>query len=412
MTSTLGSAGVDPVESVIENMLRGTDLSVEAVMRAAHRAGLIGGVGGVAEAVPTVREFYDVVRSMSQHSNGDEKRGGGTTRAWDPYWRLFVEGYPYEKKGRLTKDGRRVGATAISDDEKLYVGCGHLKLTDVKPSHIKEAQDWAERRALLDNHWKGWRREDKGRAVRESEMLGVYRCFHGALRFFFQTAIGERHVSPSTNPTDSLRKPDVAEGNRRPFTEPEFHDLWSAIISGGHDPELDALLWETVLVTAARREGLINMNLSHLNEARATVRLLEKGGTNIEQPATRELVQRLAAFARSRGATKASDPVFAFKTPSKDGRPTRITDRRFDTMHDRIQRTLPWADLLGVTIHWARHHAIKQVQIIAGDDVAGRYARHANTKTTAVYAKVTGEEVCAAVSRMTGTDHPLSNGGW
>jgi len=90
----------------------------------------------------------------------------------------------------------------------------------------------------------------------------------------------------------------------------------------------------------------------------------------------------------------------------------RITTRRFDTLHQRIQKGAPWADKVGLTIHWLRHHAITQVQRISRDAVAARYARHAGTGVTGTYTKASGEDVCRAVSVMTGTDHPLQYAGW
>lgn len=380
---------------LLANMLRGTDLSFDDIVAAAQAAGI---AGTQAVPVPTVAEFYETVRSTAEAANGEEHRGGGLLRTYEPYWRLLVEGYPYKHKN----------TTAIEDEERLYEGCGSKPLNEVTPIDLIEARKWVERRAKLDAHWKAVHREEKGREVRDATQAGALYNYYGAARYFFKLAVSERKLTADLNPTNDLTRPPSPDGERRALSENELLEVWDVTRTGGDDPELDSLLIETVLVTGARREGLINLDLRWLNDRRSTLKLDEKGGKLVEQPATRDLLERLEAFARSRGASKPHDPVFCQKRSMSEGRPVRITDRRFDTLHTRIQTALPWADEVGLSCHWLRHHSITQVSRIGGRAVGAAFARHANTSTTGKYDKATFEEVCAAVGIMTGTKHPLA----
>ncbi|CAM3734446.1 tyrosine-type recombinase/integrase [Nocardioides zeicaulis] len=423
------SAVRDSQTTMLAGMLGASGFDVEQLIQAAALAGIVDSQsqtlidllpevalnpaqGG--ERTPTVAEFYEqTVTKLAVAASGEEKRGGGLNRTYESYWKVMVEGWPFQKKGTLKKDGTRVGADPVPAIEKLYEGIGHMQLADVRVSHLKEVVDVCMRRAELNAERAKLRREATGLPVAQSKLDGAKRNAVGALRYFFNAAVDERIIDRDHNPAQSLKKPGKSDGGRRSFTQTEFADLWSTIVSGGDDPELDTLMWETVFVTGARREGLMNLDLRDLDHVRVSLWLDEKNGDVEEQPATADLLERLEDFARRRGATQGSDPVFAFKTTDRSGRPRRITDRRFDTVHRRIQKSLPWAARLGVTLHWARHHAITTVERVSGSEaVAARFARHKDTTVTANYDKATGAEVCAAVAAMTGTVHPLAIEGW
>jgi integrase len=362
----------------------------------------------------TVAEFYtETVSKLAKAASGEEKRGGGLNRTYDSYWKVMVEGWPFQKKGTLKKDGSRVGADPVPAEEKLFAGIGHMRLVDVRVSHVTEVLNTCMVRAELNAERAKVRREAKGKPVKQSKLDGAKRNAIGAMRYFFNAAIDERLLDEDHNPPQKLKKPGKSEGGRRAFTQTEYSELWSTIVSGGDDPELDTLMWETVFVTGARREGLINLDIRDLDHVRCTLWLNEKNGDVEEQPVTADLLERLEDFARRRGSTSGTDPVFVFKTPQANGRPHRITDRRFDTVHARIQKALPWAARLGVSLHWGRHHAITTVERVSGSEaVAARFARHSDKTVTATYDKATGSEVCAAVAAMTGTVHPLAEEGW
>lgn len=408
--------------------LLGQGMTVEQLVEAAALAGLVDAhAEPLLELLPSVAaagtahrpnvsvaEFFtQTVSMLAVAASGEEKRGGGLNRTYSSYWRILVEGYPFQKKGVATKDGSRVGADPVPAEEKLFDGLGHMRVADVRVKHLQEVLNWCLVRAQMNSEWAKARKEKRGLPAPQSNLDGARRNAVGAMRYFFNAAVDDHLIEVDRNPAVKLTKPAKAVGRRRSFTRDEYTQLWQTIVSGGDDPELDALLWETVFVTGARREGLINLSLRDLDHVRCTLWLDEKNGDVEEQPATSSLLERLDGFARSRGSVHGADPVFVYRRPGPGGRPRRLTDRRFDTVHRRIQDSLPWAGRLGVTVHWGRHHAITTVERLAGSEaVSGRFARHKDGTVTRNYDKASGEEVCAAVAAMTGTVHPLAHGGW
>lgn len=388
--------------AMLAGLLAAADVSLDEVLAAAAAAGVNGATSGpVGDQDPTpaftMREFYGVVRRTAEDTSENAKRGGGMLRTYEPYLRLLVEGYPY---------------ASTSPAAQEYAGIGDKLVRDVTLTDLAEADKWVRRRSERDGATKAANRRGAGRHVKDRTHAGAHTNYYAAVRYFFKVAVANRIISDDHDPTTHLKKPNKPTGQRRALTEAQLAEVWTTVMTGGDDPELDALLVETVLVTAARRDGLLNLTLGRLDRDRATVWLFEKGGFLTEQPATVGLVDALEQFARSRGASRDDDPVFCAKLGANASGPRAITSRRFDTLHTRIQKQLPWADKLGLTIHWIRHHAITQVDRQFGPAVAARYARHANTSTTCTYTKATGEEVCAAVSALTGTTHPLAAGGW
>jgi len=388
-------------EGILEALLAGAGISLEQLRSAVVPSG-----SGPASAL-TLAEFYaQTVAPMARSVRGNEDRGGGTFRTFEPYWRLLVEGYPYGRKiaGRHTR-------VDVPADERLYPGCGDKPVRDVTRADVAEAVRWAVTRATLDHHWKTTRREDKDRYVRPSNQHGARRNAVGAYRYLVQAARQEQLLPLGYDPTAGIYKPPRSTGRRRAFTAAEYQELWTTVITGGDDPELDGFLVETVAVTGARREGLLNLRLRSLDPLRATIWLNEKGDRLEEQPATVDLVNRLDAFARRRGATKPSDPVFCYLDSTAE-HVHALTSRRFDTLHQRIQRDVAWADSLGVTLHWFRHHAVSVVERVSSGATAARFARHRPRTVTDEYTTASMEEVCRAVAAITGTTHPLQDGGW
>lgn len=400
---TAGQASTQPADAAPANNPADQKAHRGSGQRSGHRAD-----------APTVAEFYErVVKPVARAASGAEKRGGGLFRTYDSYWKVLVSGYPYQRCGVATRSGDVVGGDPVPPDERLYAGLGDTKLPEVHYSDLVEWLGWCRVRAELAEHKASLRRERRGLTVRHSDQEGAVRNAVGAIRYFFTQAVIDGQLAADRDVSQRLRKPSKRPSTRRAFTALEYEELWQVVSSGGDDPELDSLLLETVLVTGARREGLVNLNCNHLDYQRVTLWLDEKNGRVGEQPVTADLLRRLSVFAASRFSATGTDPVFSFRDAIATRRPHRITDRRFDTLHKRIQRELGWADRLGVTLHWARHHAITTVERVSSEAVAARFARHtAHGGVTRTYDKASGEEVCAVVGWMTGTKHPLARGGW
>jgi integrase/recombinase XerC len=139
---------------------------------------------------------------------------------------------------------------------------------------------------------------------------GAARGFiHGA-RFYYRQAVRHRHRSD--NPALALALPARRRRIRRALTQQELGDLYRVAASGGSDPALDLLLLDFHRETAARRGGALGLRICDLALMRPSVLLREKGGHEREVPASPELLHRLVAHARARGAVGSNDQVLRY----------------------------------------------------------------------------------------------------
>ena len=185
-----------------------------------------------------------------------------------------------------------------------------------------------------------------------------------------------------------------------------MNDFWSIVRSTGNDPELDWMICQTILISGARREGLLNLTLGWIDRDQCTIKLDEKFDKKVDQPVPDWFVHMLHDFAASRGATHPNDKVFR-QLKSADGSPGRpITSRRLDNLFQRVQSLLAWADRDQITAHTLRHHAIGLVERHAGRQVASAFARHEPEDTSGLYGRASREEVAQAVINIHGGRHP------
>lgn len=96
--------------------------------------------------------------------------------------------------------------------------------------------------------------------------------------------------------------------------------------------------------------------------------LYEKFDEQREIPVSDPLLQALRAQADERSGV--CDRVFHY-APGQC-----LTNRRFDTIFRRAGRHLPWADSLGVSLHWLRYSTLTDIRMVAGERVAAAYAGH------------------------------------
>lgn len=143
-------------------------------------------------------------------------------------------------------------------------------------------------------------------------------------------------------------------------------------MTGGNDPELDFLLAWFHLETGAREQGAIGLRTGHLQRARQMIALHEKGERVGDQPASLELIDALTDHAIARGgpacdpnhpAYDPTRPIFYYRHPAKAGRrgtadegrpgggPAPLTARRYDYIHERVQRALPWGNEIQLTVN-------------------------------------------------------------
>ena len=193
------------------------------------------------------------------------------------------------------------------------------------------------------------------------------------------------------NPARQIPIPRRPGPRRRSLTDAQLFQIRTVVRTYHHDPDLALLLVDIHEETAARRSGIIGLNLGDIDLTTGTVRLFEKGQTR-EQPASTGLLERVLNLAHERGSVSANDPAFVQR---KSG--ARITDRVYDGVFALVDKHLPWASTRNVASHSFRHTTIKTVGRAYGEDVARAYAGHNEPGTvTQIYTGADPEEVADA----------------
>ena len=353
-----------------------------ALLQAAQTAtSAAGGAALVPGAPITVRDL--VAKAERKLEDTSSKR------AYGPYLSVLVDGIP----------------NPTDPDGEGYDGIADRLWHEVLASDLETALRHVKARALAHGKARDAARATAKRAVRKSNGNGAVFNAVGAWRFLGQVAIADRHLAPGHCPAQQLTKPKRRKGGREALDPALLEALLQFVASTGDDPELDELIAQTILISGARQEGLINLTLSDLDREECTVRLDEKFGKVVYQPVPDWFVDRLYEFARSRGATQPGDKVFV-KRPIGRRAGVAISPRRFNYLAARIQASFDWADKLQVTAHTFRHEAIKAVERSSSKAVALAFARHEPEDTNDMYSKASRREVAAAVVLLHGGDHP------
>lgn len=287
----------------------------------------------------------------------------------------------------------------------VYPGIGDMYVDEVLPSHLKKALEAVDVRAQQLIEGRNAVRRKVGRV--EFAKAGSTPRYNavGAFRRMFSDAIAERHLAKDCSPAADIIKPHRSEGGRMALRQSQLDAMFDLVDSTGDDPELDRMVCETILVSAARVEGLLNLTVRGIDVEECVIWLDEKNDTLVPQPVPDWFAAKLLQFARSRGAVGKDDPVFV-KRPC-GGRPAApITERRMDYIFGRLQAAYEWADTDRVTAHVLRHHAVTVVERLAGKAVARAYARHSSGDVNDIYTAASRAEVAAVVVRLYGGDHP------
>jgi integrase len=308
-----------------------------------------------------------------------------TDRTYGTYLTFLSDGWPAKAK----------------EGEKLFEGFGHRWAHEVLASELEEVLRLVGQRALLNSHWREAARQAVGREVISSDASGARFNAVGAWRRAFK----DRHLAKAFDPAQEVVKPRRAKSKRRALEPDQLEQFWDLVENTGNDPELDALVCETAIIAGARREGVLNLDLSGLDQLECTVRLDEKNGKVVDQPVPDWFVRRLYEFALSRGACRPRDKVF--RQRARGAKPARaITSRRLDSLFQRLQAAYEWADKQQVTAHTLRHHGITAVERASSKAGSTRFARHQPGDTNERYSKASEVEVAAVVVRLYGGDHP------
>lgn len=223
--------------------------------------------------------------------------------------------------------------------------------------------------------------------------FGAQESFVNATRFVFACALKAGHLRE--NPAAGLQRPRRRRSVRRALSSEELQALFQAVLATSRDPELDILLLAFARETACRREGILNLRLRDL-QTTPSVLLYEKFDEEREIPVTAGL--RAALLAHHAARRDGGDAVFRYRNGS------RLTDRRFDTLFQRVGRQLPWVHTLGVSLHWIRYSTLTDVRMLAGERVAAAYAGHGDSSggVTSIYTRATFAELQDVHRRLFG----------
>lgn len=400
----------DTVAKMMAELITAQGLTLDDLAR--HLDG--GETGATAAAAPTLDEWVTMVLGALE---------GGTRRSYATHYARLVEGV-----------GRQCGCTCAvcvaEFDADGCCGCGCRRCADAlvwEPAgqrritkgaftsleleqFVMIAQRTSAKRALAANV----RRGAEGLAPKSTTGQGGREMCVTALRHLFGRARDAELLT--VDPTTRLKKGHRSESRRRALTDAEVTELFDAVAAAGDDPELDLLITWCALELGARRGGIAGMTVGALVPGRQTIRLLEKGNKVREQPCSAALIEHLLAHAARRGGRRCVvgspdfDPGAAvlYQRRSTPDDPRSVTTRRFDTLHKRLQRSLPWANDMSFTAHSLRHTAGTAIERIAGGQVARVALGHARSNTTDIYTDATLAEVAAAVAILTGSPHPLA----
>ncbi|WP_433634843.1 tyrosine-type recombinase/integrase [Nocardia sp. CA-120079] len=274
----------------------------------------------------------------------------------------------------------------------LVVEWGHRRLSEPTPTEILHLMNRHKANAVVRSNWRGG--------------TGAARNFLHAVRCLYRYAEMDSLIAPADNPAAKVPMPRKLESSRHALTPEQVSELGRVASETGNDVELDALIVRLHIETACRREAALKLRLDELSAGDCTVLLHHKGGVDAWHPVTPLLMRRLVEHVENRGGSSAKAKHRVLRTRS--GNP--ITGRRYDNLHGRFHRYLPWADAKGVTVHWLRHTTLTFVEREFGEAVARRYAAHRDPGTTAtpIYTKASLVECAQALVAVTGQPHPLA----
>lgn len=250
------------------------------------------------------------------------------------------------------------------------------------------------------------RRAERGLAAKRATGIGAQETAVSATRKLYD------FVGLKKNKAMKVAKPSRRGGRRRALADFELLELAEVTATGGNDPELDTLLFDLGIETGARRVGPVKLTIGALYPGEQLVDIDDKGNSEDAQPVSSDLMDRLLAHARNRGGAhcvlgrggRPDAPVLYFA----DGTP--LTERRYDALHLRWQKTLPWGNEIGVSFHYLRHTMADVLKSSFGPHYAQRFLRHADDSVTDVYGKVTTPQLAGAMSQLLGYEHPLVTG--
>jgi len=322
------------------------------------------------------------------------------------YWDNELKRLRAKKKPDGTMNLKDTSTYRVYDTnwKRLEALFGQKDIAELKASDVVEVALLAEKECI--EYWEevNKSRELRGLPLKEFTGANRYNACLDAISVVFNKAV-EQELIPA-NRTHNIPRKEIDSPKRHGLTKIQVEELLETALSGGNDPILDHLILWTQLETAARMGGILKLQMRDLDTQRQSITLVEKRSKKREQPVTKELMESLIRFAKSRGAEQLSDSVFRF-LPNKNGVSNPLSSKRFETLWKRMGKSLPWVSAQGISGHYLRHTVLTWVDRTSGHSVARAYAGHSAGDTTDSYTKVGFAEIVNAHSSITGSLHPL-----
>jgi integrase len=368
------------------------------------------------DTVKELREMFpalsDIELAQLALSNSQQKTKSGVTvsdllvKVRKTYWDNELKRLRAKKKPDGTMKLKDTSTYRVFDTnwKRLETLFGEKDIAELKASDVVEVALLAEKECI--DYWirVNTSRAERGQPLKEFTGANRYNACLDAISVVFNKAIEQELIS--INRTHSILRKEVDTPKRHGLTRIQVEELLEAALSGGNDPILDHLILWTQLETAARMGGILKLQMRDIDTQRQSITLVEKRSKKREQPVTKELMESLIRFAKSRGATQSTDAVFRF-LPNKNGVSSPLSSKRFETLWKRLGKALPWVSAKGVSGHYLRHTVLTWVDRTSGHSVARAYAGHSAGDTTDSYTKVDFAEIVNAHSSITGKLHPL-----
>jgi hypothetical protein len=353
--------------------------------------------------------------------------------------------------------------------DQRFFGLGQLAMARITPAQLEEAKRWARIKARRIQMHKNVKRAENDRAQRSVD--GGLAEEH-AIRLAWRLAANDPATRVLRDMDKLIKLPARVERPARHRSAGELEEVWDVVWNGGDDPDLDITLVWFHLEGGARRAGAVNLRCGDLDFRKQSIVLSEKNDSVLPQPVSEALLRSLVGIALARGnvvagapdgvdpgdvtvdmvysglATLRPDaPVLYYQNHRKvtvrqplvdevgtpvldvtgkpryrnvdvagpDGEPQYapcpLTRRRYNTLFDRIQEALPWADHAGLRSHDLRTTGSVFVERATSYATARAWLRHRAGNPTDTYVKANFSEAAAAVALLTGAPHPAAESG-
>lgn len=396
------------VAAALVGMMRASELTLEDLAAYLEAEG----APGITTSAPTLRENAAKVLSGLKQ---------GTAKDCRPHVRRLCEGELRQcsctcvkRVERWATTGTCMCACTKCADAITFEGLGDRRLRpkSISSTELAQLPEVARRISAKRAVQHNLNRAKKGLAAKPSPGQGGQEMCATAVKKVFEMAVKDEHLNRT--PAEDLEKGDRSEPRRTSLSDDQLIELFHVVVSGGDDPELDFDITWTEFETCFRRGGLLSLTVRRLMRERQGIEVLEKRNKTRIEPCSAELLDALFEMAAERGGTRCvpgrpdCDPnasVFYFKD-STPQHPHPLTDRRFDTLHGRIQRALPWANEALYSGHALRHTTSTMIDRIAGMRVAQKMLGHGPKRPGDHYTKASEEELATAWQIFSGRSHP------